>query len=105
MRVVPDANIIIAGLLWRGSPRRLIGLAHERQIELYGSEETYAEFCRIVQYERFQKHLQREIFSPQKLIVDYRAFVKPVSISNVLHGKNIVAADPDDDAYFSAERK
>jgi predicted nucleic acid-binding protein len=53
-----------------------------------------------VQYPRFQKYLQREIFSPDKLMIDYKAFVKSVTVGNVLEGQTVVAEDPDDDAYF-----
>ncbi|GAF87392.1 unnamed protein product, partial [marine sediment metagenome] len=82
MRIVPDTNLIISGLLWRGNPRRIINLAQAKKIELYGNEETYKEFCRVVEYIKFQKYLTREIFSPQKLIIDYRALIKPVSIAD-----------------------
>lgn len=100
MRIVPDTNLIISGLLWRGNPRRIINLAQAKEIELYGSSETYSEFRRVAEYTRFQKYLEREIFSPQKLIVDYRAFIKPVSVANILPGISIVKKDPNDDAFF-----
>lgn len=100
MRIVPDTNLIISGLLWRGNPRRIINLAQAKEIELYGSGETYSEFRRVAEYTRFQKYLEREIFSPQKLIVDYRAFIKPVSVAGILPGISVVKDDPDDDAFF-----
>lgn len=100
MRIVPDTNLIISGLLWRGNPRRIINLAQAKEIELYGSGETYAEFCRVAGYGRFQKYLEREIFSSPKLILDYRAFIKPVSVKDILPGISIVSKDPDDDAFF-----
>lgn len=100
MRIVPDTNLIISGLLWRGNPRQIINLAHAKEIELYGSGETYKEFGRVVEYKKFRKYLVREIFSSQKLVIDYRALLKPVSTSGIFPGVNIVKEDPPDDAFF-----
>lgn len=100
MKVVPDTNLILSGLLWRGIPRQIINLAHAKEIELYGSGETYKEFCRIVRYSKFRKYLSREIFTPQKLVIDYRVLVRMVSLFDNLTGVNIVRDDPDDDMFF-----
>ena len=36
-RTVPDTNIVISGLLWRGNPRRVLDAARDGIIELYTS--------------------------------------------------------------------
>lgn len=104
MIIVPDSNIIISGLLWRGNPRKIINLAYNKEIELFGSKETYKEFCRIVNYSRFKKALSREIFSHQRLIIDYTNLVRIISVSGVLTGINVVKKDPDDDIFFKTAK-
>ncbi len=36
-RIVPDTNIVVSGLLWRGNPRRILDAARDRIIKLYTS--------------------------------------------------------------------
>ena len=43
MRVVADTNIVVSGLLWRGSPRRVLDAARDSVIELFTSAELLAE--------------------------------------------------------------
>ena len=100
MIIVPDTNLMISGLLWRGNPRKIINLVYAKKIDFFGSKETYEEFCRVIYYPRLKKVLSREIFSPQKLILDYKNLVKIASISNTLMGVNIIKKDPDDDMFI-----
>jgi len=100
MIIVPDNNILISGLLWKGNPRKIINLAYRKKVEFYGSKETYEEFCRVVTYPRFKKALSREIFTPQRLIIDYKSIIKIVPTSRILVEVNVVKKDPDDDIFF-----
>jgi putative PIN family toxin of toxin-antitoxin system len=43
MRVVPDTNVLISALFWRGSPYRILRLAIEGKIKLVISEEIIEE--------------------------------------------------------------
>jgi uncharacterized protein len=43
MRVVLDTNSVVSGLLWQGSPRRILNLTREGEISLYASSAMLAE--------------------------------------------------------------
>ncbi|MBI5021135.1 MAG: putative toxin-antitoxin system toxin component, PIN family [Ignavibacteriales bacterium] len=105
IKVVPDANVLVSGMLGTPGPtRKIINLALAKKIIIFGSSATYQEFCEKIQMARLQKYLKRQIFSPEKIILDYRAFVnmlEPV-LSDQL--KRFVERDPDDDEYVKVAR-
>lgn len=101
IKIVPDANVIISGMISpTGAPRKIINLAYAKKIILYGSEETYKEFCRIIKKERFDKYLKKQYFSSDKIILDYRSFMNMINPFDVLKDEIIVVRDQVDDEYF-----
>jgi putative PIN family toxin of toxin-antitoxin system len=105
IKIVPDANILISGMLGHhGPPRKIINLFLAKKIVMFGSKETYEEFCEKVKIPRLQKYWKAQIFTPEKLILDYRSIIKMVEPFEILAGVNIVKADPDDDIYFRAAK-
>lgn len=103
IKVIPDTNIIISGLLWHGDPRQILNLAETKEIELYGSEETYKEFCDVIKRPKFQKILASNIYTPEKLILDYQGLINMVSLYNEFAGIKIV--EDEDDNIFLELRK
>lgn len=105
IKVVPDANILISGMFgFPSHPRKIISLALAKQIVLYGSKETYEEFCEKVKLPRLQKYWKAQIFTPEKMILEYRSLINMVEPFDVLAGVNIVKLDPDDNKYFRAAK-
>lgn len=101
IKIVPDANIILSSMLGsHGTPRQLINLALSKRIVMYGSVETYREFKRKIGLPKFKKYLERQIFTPEKLDLDYRTFINLIEPYDILRGVSIVKDDPDDDMYF-----
>ncbi|MBP9712048.1 MAG: putative toxin-antitoxin system toxin component, PIN family [Candidatus Pacebacteria bacterium] len=101
IKIVPDANIILSGFLgYHSKPRKLINLALAKKITLYGSEDTYREFIEKINLPKFKKYIERQVFTPEKLIVDYRTFVNMVEPTPAMKTPGIVPDDPDDDMYF-----
>lgn len=100
IKVVPDTNLIISGFLWHGDPRQILNLAEMKEIELYGSEDTYKEFCDVIRREKFQKILASNIYTPEKLIQDYRGIINMVSLRGELADLRVVDGDKDDDLFF-----
>lgn len=101
IKIVPDANVIISGMISpKGATRKIINLAYAKKIILYGSEETYKEFCKKIKIKRFNKHLKKQYFSSNKIILDYRSFINMINPFDVLKDEIIVARDQDDDEYF-----
>src|SRR3989338_1171055 len=51
--VVADTNTIVSAFGWKGKPRKIIGLAAAGKIALYISPQTFDEFCRVIEYQKF----------------------------------------------------
>jgi uncharacterized protein len=59
VRVVLDTNIVISGLLWRGSPRRVLDVARDGIIELYTSSALLEELKAVLSREKLNVLKQR----------------------------------------------
>lgn len=100
IRVVPDTNIMLSGMLgFPGYPRKILNLALAKKIVLYGSEETFAEFKEKILKKRIQKYWKKQIYTPEKIILDYRSLIKIVEPFDTLEGVSITR-DKDDDIFF-----
>ena len=101
IKIVPDANVILSSMLgFHGAPRKLINLALAKKIVMFGSSESYEEFKEKIAMPKFTHYLERQIFTPEKLDFDYRAFISVIDPGDTLRGVRIVPEDPDDDMYF-----
>ena len=58
MRLVLDTNTAISGLLWRGTPGKLIDAAHAKTISLCSSAVLLAELYGVLTREKFAKQLE-----------------------------------------------
>ena len=95
MRLVLDTNVVVAGLLWHGAPRRLIDLAiDDETIRLYSSPVLIAELANTLGYQRFVKRIALFDTSIAALVAQYEAMVALVSPTRT---PRVVASDPDDD--------
>lgn len=95
MRLILDTNVVVAGLLWHGAPRRLIDLAiDDETITLYSSPVLIAELANTLGYQRFVKRIALYETSIAALVAQYEAMVTLVSPT---HTPRVVTDDPDDD--------
>ena len=58
MRIVADTNTVLSGLLWQGTPRRLLDLACERKITVWTSLELLAELAEVMARDKFAERLR-----------------------------------------------
>lgn len=100
MIVVPDTNLIIKGLIFRGDARQILNLAYLKEIELYGSANSYQEIERVLSYNRFKKYLEKEIYTPEKLLLSYKNLVNITTIGSHLKGLRVIEEDSDDDEFI-----
>ena len=56
-RIVPDTNIVVSGLLWRGNPRRILDVARDGIIELFTSPTLLEELEDVLSREKFARRL------------------------------------------------
>ena len=95
MRLVLDTNVVVAGLLWHGAPRRLIDAAIDGEsVTLYSSPVLIVELANTLAYAKFAKRIAQFETSVVALVAQYEALVTLVSPT---HTPRIVADDPDDD--------
>ncbi|SRR6266571_4842839 len=94
MRLVIDTNVAIAGLLWHGSPRKLLDAAVEGTIDLAISTPLIEELARALTYPKFARRLVEHGVSAEMLVAQYATVserVQPATISRK------VPHDPEDD--------
>ena len=99
-RLVLDTNIVVAGLLWNGPPRRLIELAIEGEvIELFSSPMLLDELTHTLGKSKFTARIESFGTSRAALVAQFTALVSlvaPVSVPRV------VADDADDNHVIAA---
>lgn len=98
MRLVLDTNTAISGLLWHGTPSKLIDAAHARKVELYTSALLLAELQGVLGRGKFAKQLQARSLSSAGIAVGYAALtsiVMPAVITPT------VSHDPVDDLVLA----
>lgn len=97
-RLVLDTNTALSGLLWQGTPGKLIDAAKRREVTLFSSASLLAELQGVLARAKFAQALAERGISGQMLFEGYAALVqlvKPAAIAPV------VARDPADDAVLA----
>lgn len=100
LRLVLDTNVVVAGLLWNGPPRRLIDWAIKGEaVELYSSAVLLDELARTLGSPKFTARIAAFGTSIDALVLLYTALVSLVMPSRVLR---VVTHDADDDHVIAA---
>jgi len=100
LRLVLDTNVVVAGLLWRGPPRRLIELAIDGEaVELFSSRVLLVELARTLGHAKFAARSQAFGAGIEALIEQYSTLVSVVTPATT---PRVVANDADDDHVIAA---
>jgi putative PIN family toxin of toxin-antitoxin system len=100
LRLLLDTNVVVAGLLWNGPPRRLIEYAiGGTSVELFSSPELIEELRQTLGYPKFAARIELAGTSVQSLVETYRDIVSLASPKIV---PRIVMNDADDDHVIAA---
>lgn len=100
LRLVLDTNIVVAGLLWNGPPRRLIEWAIEgKAVELFSSPVLLDELAHTLGYSKFAGRTQAFATNIEALVAQYTALVSLVIPASL---PRVVADDADDDHVIAA---
>lgn len=99
LRLVLDTNIVVAGLLWNGPPRRLLQAAIDGEVELFSSAVLLDELAHTLGYAKFTKRIESFGTSIAALVAQYTALVSLVAPASV---PRVVANDADDDHVIAA---
>ena len=98
MRVVADTNIVVSGLLWRGSPRRVLDAARDGIIELFTSAALLDELEAVLSREKFSQRLAKANVAADELVLGYAVLATLIEVEAV---EPVILADPDDDAVLA----
>lgn len=101
VRLVLDTNVFVSGLVWQGATARLIDLVikGDLHVDLASSPALLAEFCDVVNRQKFVRRLRAISRTPDDLIGEYTSMVKMYSPAPV---PRTVRDDPDDDDVLAA---
>ena len=99
LRLVLDTNIVVAGLLWNGLPRRLLQAAIAGEVDLFSSALLLDELAHALGYSKFTKRIERFGTSIAALAAQYTALVSLVAPASV---PRVVVNDADDDHVIAA---
>jgi putative PIN family toxin of toxin-antitoxin system len=95
MRIVADTNTVLSGLLWQGTPRRLLDLARERKVTLCTSLVLLAELAEVMTRDKFAERLRTAGVSAIDLVQDYARLTETVTPDAL--PEPVIERDPDDD--------
>ena len=98
MRFVADTNIIISGLLWHGSPRRVLASARETDAELFTSPAILSELDDVLQRPKFESLLASVGSSVQAVLLQYAALA---TLVHPVYTPAVVERDPDDNVVLA----
>ena len=94
MQLVLDTNVVASGLLWDGTPARLIDAARGGEVELATSRVLLAELTRILRRTKFAKAISTAGVSLDDLVLGYAELAMLITPASI---PPTVLDDPADD--------
>lgn len=98
LRVVPDTNTLVSGVLWTGPPHELIRMAEEGEIEFYTALEILDELEEVLGRDKFERRTAALSVNIEDLMNRIRLLMNIVEIE--LPDEPLVREDPDDDMFL-----
>ena len=98
VRAVIDANVLLSGLLWHGTPHRLIEAVRAGVLTLITSPALLAELGEVIRRPKFQAIQARSRTDPERTLGELRR------LAEILDPPSLpaqVSRDPDDDAVLA----
>lgn len=99
LRLVLDTNVVVAGLLWSGPPRRLLEAVIEGEAELFTSAALLDELAHTLSYSKLSARIARSGTDVATLVAQYMTLTTLVAPAGV---PRVVAGDADDDHVIAA---
>ena len=98
LKVVIDTNVLISGLLFGGTPGKLIPLWQKRAIQPIASKEIIDEYLRVLTYPKF--HLDEAEIN----FILYQEILPYFEIIETPSQETVIAKDPADDKFIHCAR-
>ncbi|MBY0573686.1 MAG: putative toxin-antitoxin system toxin component, PIN family [Undibacterium sp.] len=98
MRVVIDTNVLLSGLLWKGTPHTLLSQVRFGVVELVMSHVLLEEFAEVIARPKFTSILQRTTRTHQQILSELHVLADVIAAPPLPHP---ICRDPDDDAVLA----
>ena len=98
LNAVFDTNLLISGILWKGTPFQLLRWAEEGHLHIFTSLEILAEVYRVLHYHKFQQNIDNQQASPGAFFAKIASLCTVVQVDQVVKG---VCSDADDEKFLS----
>jgi putative PIN family toxin of toxin-antitoxin system len=98
VRAVIDTNVLLSGLLWRGTPHALIELVRIGTLTLVSSPALLTELAAVIARPKFQLVLARSSTNAEQMLADLRRLAEIVDPPPL---PAPISRDPDDDAVLA----
>ncbi len=99
VRAVIDTNVLLSGLLWRGTPHALIERVHAGTVTLITSPALLAELTEVIARRKFAAILTRTHTDPVRTLAKLRQAAEMIDPPQL--PAPVIRADPDDDAVLA----
>jgi uncharacterized protein len=94
-RIVLDTNVVISGLLWRGTPHQVLKAVYKGDFIAFASIPLLDELNRTLSTPKLKRNLISTGYTPEELRDLYESFINIVVPAHL--DEIIVTADPTDD--------
>lgn len=96
MRLVLDTNVVISGVLWQGSPSRLMRLSRTNDVALFTSPPLLSELTVTLSRRKFEWKVTSMLLTVAEILDSYTELTTSVRPAPVPR----LAPDPDDDVVI-----
>ncbi len=98
MRFVLDTNTRVSGLLWHGTPQKLLACVSQKLFVPYTCQELLTELLDVLTRPKFAKRLAVGRADPQSMLTMYRNISIRVSLPSIIP---LLSRDPKDDIVLA----
>jgi uncharacterized protein len=98
VRAVLDTNVVVSGLLWKASPRRVLDAARDKRLSLYTSSVLLDELTEVLSRPHLAPIITANGSSPAFLMQRYGMLAQVVTPAQIIR---VVEKDIDDDAVLA----
>lgn len=100
MRLVLDTNVVLSGLLWRGTPYHLLEMIRQQpSLQIYSSVALLEELADVLTRRSASKRLALINKSVREVLAD---FMEALELVEPIEVPRVVPNDPDDDHVLAA---
>lgn len=98
MRAIVDTNVLLSGLLWRGTPHVLLERVRDGTLTLISSPALLAEFAEVIARPKFDAVLIASRTSRERALAEIHALAEVIAPAPL---PEPVCRDPDDDEVLA----